>query len=337
MKKNRLVIILLLVVLVTVSGCGSKPEAENSATTSTKVEGNTVVAPQTAGVDWQDGALCAIAFVGYESMDKHLYSNSLFMVNEELSLQQEYQDYVIYTGDEVYFVVPRYKDATFKIEEMEHGTGIIGDVLFEGDYVPALIVCNISDLYPNCLITITGNGESVSFSPSISLADGSVVIPSNGKVQDISVPIESVDESLFGHWEANMTIDGVDIFCDVVLDGDGSIVYAFGWPDSEIGAVYEGTYYVVRDGVGGNRIPDNTVVVEMNLIGGALFYHDEEEDDPYKYYEDPTFGLFYGTFIMNRVDGRTLKISNTSGDVFIYGDEPYGGFEFILQDDYGQG
>ena len=90
-------------------------------------------------------------------------------------------------GEECYLVIPKYKNASVSLKELEISEdGKLKEV--ENIYLDAIsssgttfIMQNISDIAPNGKITIRYRDDSFEFSPSISLKDGSLMLPDEVK------------------------------------------------------------------------------------------------------------------------------------------------------------
>ena len=86
-------------------------------------------------------------------------------------------------GEECYLVIPKYRNAAVSLKELEISQdGQLKEV--DNDFLDNLsatgttFVCqNISDIAPNGKITIRYRDDVLDFSPSISLKDGSLVLP----------------------------------------------------------------------------------------------------------------------------------------------------------------
>lgn len=86
-------------------------------------------------------------------------------------------------GEECYLIIPKYKNASISLKELEISEdGNLKEVVNE--YLDGLttngatFICqNISDIAPNGKITIRYRDDAFEFSPSISLKDGSLILP----------------------------------------------------------------------------------------------------------------------------------------------------------------
>lgn len=122
------------------------------------------------------------------SMHKLQTWSNVFMDSENPSMlvaikQSEGGDMPYIIGEDCYLVIPKYKNASVSLKELEiTEDGKLEEV--ENPYLDnnscsgtTLICQNISDLGPNGKITIRYRDEVVEFSPQLSLKDGSLVVP----------------------------------------------------------------------------------------------------------------------------------------------------------------
>lgn len=83
------------------------------------------------------------------------------------------------SGEEYYLVIPRYDDMAVSVSraDMERAP----ELLYEETICrPFVVCCNVSDIFPDALIRLTRGQETVEFSPSVSLRDGSVLAGDRG-------------------------------------------------------------------------------------------------------------------------------------------------------------
>ena len=85
-----------------------------------------------------------------------------------------------FSGGDWYLIIPRYPDMAVELYRNDIET--MGSELVYEDVScgPFLIQCNISDIFPDATIRLTYQGETVEFSPYISLEDGSVQVGEQG-------------------------------------------------------------------------------------------------------------------------------------------------------------
>ena len=116
--------------------------------------------------------------VGLTANDNYLIGVSLLDNKEQVTdyIDSEVKFYDL-NGDEIYLIVPKYKDTTVKIYESEltddgnlEKANLV-DTLSE----PFIIKCNISDIVPSVILKITHEDRVEEYSPFISLKDGSLV------------------------------------------------------------------------------------------------------------------------------------------------------------------
>ena len=118
-----------------------------------------------------ENSLGTVLFLGYhETIDEKLVSE-LPQALAELPL-------IRMGGGEIYAIIPRYEGETITLnsvlwseergEPVQHEPGTVYDSAI-------LVACNESDIFSNIVVTLTMGEESVSFSPYISLMDGSII------------------------------------------------------------------------------------------------------------------------------------------------------------------
>ena len=118
-----------------------------------------------------DGKLLGIVQIGgleedydYSVVDKYFNTKEF----ETISLE----------GTEKYLIIPR--DCEVKVYSLAMGE-VDDDILMNETYIktmtePFYITCNVSDIIANSLIRVMKDGKQYSYSPYISLKDGSLVV-----------------------------------------------------------------------------------------------------------------------------------------------------------------
>lgn len=183
-------------------------------------------------------------------------------------------------GDEVYCIVPRDHGATVTVQTWttdERGEGKAGETLYEGEGVPVILTCNVSDILPNLLVTVTSNGETWAYNPSLSLCDGSLVLPASPKLYDFSryqTPDTTVNADFLGSWQGDTTT--------LSFSDDGTMTYT----DD---VTHRGTFYIIETS---SRYP----------AGSVQFEWDQDGDE-----------AFWGVFTLTR-DGSKLTVTNITGN-----------------------
>ena len=215
MKRNiwKLIPALLLALLI-LGGCAAKdapPEAESpdasktleapeeptQEDSETPDDNQEPATGPAAAVTWNSDDLCAVSYLGYaESLGDEELNRNLEAYAQEYDLLADLSSaaMVEVPGYEVYYLVPRDENTTITIYDFfvdgETGEESIGDVLYESTGTPILLLCNFSDLFSNCSITVTAaSGETITFAPRISLRDGGLELPDSG-VQNVTPDID---------------------------------------------------------------------------------------------------------------------------------------------------
>lgn len=97
--------------------------------------------------------------------------------------QSEGGDNPYLIGEECYLVIPKYKNASVSLKELELSQGgklqeVKNPYLDSNSCSGTTLICqNISDTSPNGKITIRYRNDVVEFSPQLSLKDGSLMVP----------------------------------------------------------------------------------------------------------------------------------------------------------------
>ena len=147
-----------------------------------------------------EDCICGVIFLGYVDGEKYLADDAEYrrQVLENSGYTEEFEflteipsDRIVETdwGAELYCIYPRRADAVVAVnacgyeESEENGYDlVIGEMMFESrSGAPFLLRCNISDIMNDCQVSIFNpDGTVLNWSPSISLNDGSVVLPQEG-------------------------------------------------------------------------------------------------------------------------------------------------------------
>ena len=85
-----------------------------------------------------------------------------------------------FSPGEYYLIIPRYPDMSLALYKNDIQTGQPALVYEDPVCEPFLIQCNISDIFSDVTVELAYQGETVSFSPYISLKDGSVQVGERG-------------------------------------------------------------------------------------------------------------------------------------------------------------
>jgi len=286
-----------VVMLCFSSACGTKPEEPKENQTT-----------QAAGVNWEDDALCVVGYIGYDrALAKEEWALApFFLLNDQLLMPESEREYIFQTGDEVYYLLPRYDDSTVLIEEVDMN-GKVSSVLYEGVQEPIVFACNMSDLYSNVRVTVTSDRDSVSFSPYISLRDGGLELPEYVQNLDVSrfFSEEMSGNDYIGNWAYVGEQDGSIYVSMLTLYGDGSADCRLGPTNSEFDFGMDGTYAIVDDS-GLEDVPEGALLLRL---WGGMYQRDSDGetfiDEPFSY-----FGIYEAT-----VDGEgNLHLTHLRGD-----------------------
>lgn len=184
-------------------------------------------------------------------------------------------------GDEIYCIVPRDHGAKITVQDWitdDNGQGKAGETLYESDQgLPLILTCNVSDILPNLLVTVSSNGETWSYNPCLSLCDGKVDLPASPKIYDFShyqTDDTTIDADFLGAWEGDSTT--------LSFSDDGSMTYT----DD---VTHRGSFYIIETS---SRYPS----------GSVQFQWDQEGDE-----------AFWGVFTLSR-DGSKLTVTNITGN-----------------------
>ncbi len=134
-----------------------------------------------------EGSMCGVVYIGFVEGEAgaeeciSLFCNSGYA--EDFGLSDIPESNVVDTGyaNELYLIVPYDENATVSVNEWllteeNDYMGENGQVFYRSEYgSPVLLKCNFSDIMPNSVVNIVDSeGNTLSWSPSISLKDGSV-------------------------------------------------------------------------------------------------------------------------------------------------------------------
>lgn len=126
--------------------------------------------------------LASVFFLGYDEnyiengkiVDRSFLESVLNKHN--ISLKDEELELIDGIGDEWYLILPKYKDESISIWNVELDGN--GELVKTGEEYTTnkavLLKCNISDIIPSVLVKISANDKTVEFSPFISLKDGKI-------------------------------------------------------------------------------------------------------------------------------------------------------------------
>ena len=124
-------------------------------------------------ITFQEGQLYAAAYLGWEEMQGLSDYQTAYLKGESVPVH-----YI--SPGEFYLIIPRYPDMAVKLYQNDIN-GAAPVLLFEAENcVPFVVQCNISDIFSDLTVELSYGGEAVSFSPYISLKDGSIQVGERG-------------------------------------------------------------------------------------------------------------------------------------------------------------
>ena len=189
MKKLMIVAVMLFGFLV-FSGCSiqsgnitdlasDSPPDITSPVTPTHAPDHTDATPEITpaskrdAIPFEPGQLYAVAYLGYQTADGMDYYAERYLDSDKLPV------HYVSDGD-YYLVIPRYDGMSLSLYVNDFETSL-GTLRFrDPDCRPFVIQCNVSDIFADVTMRLEYNGETVEFSPFISLKDGSLMVDERG-------------------------------------------------------------------------------------------------------------------------------------------------------------
>lgn len=153
MKKYVILALMLSACLGAAAGCTAQPEQ--------------------SAIPFTEDQYYAAAYLGYQQID-----DLTFYLEEYLNGKQPPVHYL--SNGDYYLVIPRYSGMQLTLYRSDIETLQPTLIYEDPDCRPFILQCNVSDIFADATIRLTYEGETVEFSPFISLKDGSVDIGSQG-------------------------------------------------------------------------------------------------------------------------------------------------------------
>lgn len=176
MKMKKLIALAaVLLCLLALAGCGGTPNTDTPNTSEADTSEATDVpsVSKLEAISFQDGQLYAVAYLGYEEIE-----DLAFYV--EHYLDDEHPPVHYLSWGEYYLVIPRYPDMALQLYWNDIETMQKALRYEELESRPFILQCNASDIFADATICLTRQGETVEFSPHISLVDGAVEVGERG-------------------------------------------------------------------------------------------------------------------------------------------------------------
>nr|WP_326184111.1 hypothetical protein [uncultured Oscillibacter sp.] len=156
--RKRIVCSLLCLLLLAGCGADAAPAPEKS-----KLD----------AVPFQEGQLYAAAYLGYQEMEDLPFYAENYLDGEDPPVHY-------FSDGDYYLIIPRYPNTAVALYRLNIETTGAELVYEDASCGPFILQCNVSDIVSDAEIRLTYQGETVSFSPYISLADGSVQVGERG-------------------------------------------------------------------------------------------------------------------------------------------------------------
>lgn len=170
--KQRTILLTLLLCALLLAGCGTTAQAPDTTPIPAQAAATPTPDPLST-LPYTDGQLYAAAYLGYSEPTDLDYFRQTYFGGRELPVHH-------ISDGEYYLIIPRDPDATVRLykNDMETDSKTLFYEQASGDAF--VIGCNVSDIFPDVTVSITSGGETVDFSPFVSLKDGSVQVGARG-------------------------------------------------------------------------------------------------------------------------------------------------------------
>ena len=128
--------------------------------------------PAEIAADFAPDQLYGVAFLGWQDQ-------TALESYRDLADPDTLPVYHISAG-ECYLILPRYADMALRLYADDPVAGTRTLVVEDPACGPFVLECNVSDLYPDAVVELSREGQSVSFSPWHSLKDGTLQLGEEG-------------------------------------------------------------------------------------------------------------------------------------------------------------
>ena len=115
----------------------------------------------------------AVAHLGYEKIEYLSGYTERYLDRDQLSI------HYLSPGD-YYLIIPRYENMELFLYQNDITTGDSVLIYQESNCEPFIVQCNVSDIFADATIQFNYEGTASTFSPFISLKDGSIDVGPNG-------------------------------------------------------------------------------------------------------------------------------------------------------------
>jgi len=293
--KKLMALALVAAMSLSLAACGGGDDTDKPKPTPKPTPEITVVDTGMLKQAISDDEAMAVAYLGWceDDLDNiEDYLTAINMDNGDYSFMFEItEDYrVDAQGDELYCIVPKNDDDTvtiseWLIDEYNDWQGEEGNVLYheENNGNPVLIKCNVSEIVPDVLITITdADGNVNRMVPYISRMDGTLTTYLDGEnpFYDFSPYARFMPdwgdgwddwndgavmfdiEYLMGSWNTTVYTED-ERYLDAAFEfyADGTMDFSYGISGEAYDVYYGGEYYFAND----DTLPENTIIFDLYL------------------------------------------------------------------------
>lgn len=264
-----------------------------------------------------------IAYLGKAPAFDRMNVLGLLFNNEMISAMPFAADipserYVDAGGTDVFCIIPFAEDATVAVNKLE-SDGKTSDVYYRSEEgSPILIACEAQDGNAHVQLNVTDHRANGTINISLIEPSGILDTYDAPEFADMTIYRDMETEKLIngieGDWQTTLTApDGNDYTLLLTFYEDGGMVYAYGYPKSDIIERFRGTFYVKKLNSFSQYAPGE-MSFNLALDGGLAL----ETMDPYD---------FYGEYILTLTDDGKLRIVHTDEDCLIFGMD---GQEFLF-------
>ena len=152
MNVKKLFALMVVVCVLCFAGCG----ADGGETASKR-----------DSIPFEEDQLYAVAYLGYLEMEDLALWTEKYLDDAAVPIHY-------FSEGDYYLIIPRFEGMRVRLYRNDMET-MGKSLVYESEHcVPFVVQCNISDIFPDVTVALTYQGETVEFSPYISLKDGSV-------------------------------------------------------------------------------------------------------------------------------------------------------------------
>ena len=182
-KKLSIIFIALSVILAGCNSANNSSTKENSSKidkssqidTSSKTDNSSKIVDSSSQKEEDINLFGIVNDEEYTPPDDGILFAEKYLTQNQISNMKS----VFHDGYERYLIVPTSEDIKVEIYDFNEldEIGGIGDILYTSDKGnPILLQCNVSDIHTNVIIRFERGDEVVSYSPRLSLKDGSIIL-----------------------------------------------------------------------------------------------------------------------------------------------------------------